>query len=534
MNHERWILAIDLGTTGPKVGLISLDGEIVGWEKEPTRLILLPDGGAEQDPAEWWEAIMRATHRLLDGIPGARDRIAAIGCTGMWSTLVPVDPSGVPLTNAILWMDTRGAEAVARLWGGFPSIAGYRLDRLFLWLRLTGGVPGHSGKDSIAHLLYLRQHAPEIYRETWKFLEAKDYLNLRLTGCAAASYDSIALFWLTDNRDIRRVDYHPRLLRLVGVEREKLPDLRPAVEILGPLRPEAARDLSLPLGIPVIMGTPDVQASAIGSGAVRDEEPHLYLGTSSWLTCHVPFRRVDLIRNMTTLPSAIPGRYFIANEQETAGACLQVLRRLLEEPSASIEFPEPVLDQIAAQAPPGSGGLLFAPWLYGERTPVEDSSLRGGFFNLSLGIQREHLVRAVFEGVAYNTRWLLEAVEAFLGHRIDHIRFIGGGARSAIWGQIMADVLNRTIHQVQEPQLAALRGVAMLTGVALGWLSWEAIPQRVPIAATFQPNPAHRALYDALFREFRAFYQATRGIYRRLQRTLGRLGGEGGASPGGR
>ncbi len=523
MPEKRWVLAIDLGTGGPKVGLVSLDGEIVGWEKEPTRLILLPGGGAEQDPAEWWAAIQRAVHRLLDRTPGARDRIAAIGCTGMWSTLVPVDAEGAPLTHAILWMDTRGAEEVQRLWGGFPSIAGYRVDRLFFWLRWTGGIPGHSGKDTIAHLLYLRRHLPEVYRATWKFLEAKDYLNLRLTGRAAASFDSIALFWLTDNRDIRRVDYHPRLLQQVGVEREKLPDLHPAVAILGPLRPEAARDLDLPAGIPVIVGTPDVQASAIGSGAVRDEEPHLYLGTSSWLTCHVPFRRVDLTRNMTTLPSAIPGRYFIANEQETAGACLQVLRGILEDPTRSLELPEPVLDQIAAQAPPGSGGLLFAPWLYGERTPVEDSSLRGGFFNFSLGIRREHVVRAVFEGVAYNTRWLLEAVEGFLGHRVDHIRFIGGGARSTVWGQIMADVLNRTILQVQEPQLAALRGVALLAGVALGGLTWEGIPARVPIAATFQPDPAHRALYDAMFREFLAFYRATRGIYRRLQRTLARL-----------
>lgn len=521
---QDWILAIDLGTTGPKVGLISAEGEIIAWEREPTRLILLPGGGAEQEPAEWWAAIQRAAHRLWDQIPGAQARVAAIGCTGMWSTVVPVDRAGNPLTRAILWMDTRGAEEVRRLWGGFPSIAGYRLDRLFLWLWLTGGVPGHSGKDSIAHVLYLRRHHPEVYREAWKFLEAKDYLNLRLTGQAAASYDSIALFWLTDQRDIRRIDYHPRLLRHVGVEREKLPDLRAAVEVLGPLCPEAARALDLPPGIPVIVGTPDVQASAIGSGAVRDEEPHLYLGTSAWLTAHVPFRRVDLIRNMTTLPSAIPGRYFIANEQETAGACLQVLRGILEDPLAALELPEPVLDQIAAQAPPGSGGLLFAPWLYGERTPVEDSALRGGFFNLSLGIRREHVVRAVFEGVAYNTRWLLEAVEAFLGHRVDEIRFIGGGARSAIWSQIMADVLNRTIHQVREPQLASLRGIALLAAVALGRLRWEEIPARVPIAQTFRPDPARRALYDAMFREFLAFYRATRGIYRRLQRTLARLG----------
>jgi xylulokinase len=271
MPGERWILTVDLGTTGPKVGLVSTQGELLAWEKEPTRLSLLPDGGAEQDPHEWWEAIRRVTHRLLEGIPEARDRIVAIGCTGMWSALVPVDREGAPLTPAILWMDARGAPEVEEMFGGFPSVAGYRLDRLILWIRLTGGIPGHSGKDSFAHLLYLRRRRPEVYRETWKFLEAKDYLNLRLTGCAAASYDFIACFGLTDNRNIYRIDDHPTLLRMTGMDRERLPDLRKAVEVLGPLRPEAARDLDFRLGIPVIMGALDVQARAVGSNAVGDE-----------------------------------------------------------------------------------------------------------------------------------------------------------------------------------------------------------------------------------------------------------------------
>lgn len=196
---------------------------------------------------------------------------------------------------------------------------GYDVFKLKRWLQLTGGIPSHSGKDPIAHILFLKNERPNIYSQTYKFLEPKDYINLKFTGKFAASYDSIALHWLTDNRDLSRVDYNERLLRMAGVERDKFPDLRRAVDILGSVRGEVAHELGLREDVQVVMGTPDVQAAAIGSGAVRDFEGHLYIGTSSWLTCHVPYKKTDIFHNMATLPSAIPERYFIANEQEQRG-----------------------------------------------------------------------------------------------------------------------------------------------------------------------------------------------------------------------
>ncbi|RME43247.1 MAG: xylulose kinase, partial [Caldilineae bacterium] len=478
----------------------------------------------EQDPADWWRAITAAARRVLSSGVAPPEEVAAVSCTAQWSGTVAVDWDGNPLMNAIIWMDSRGEPYVRRITGGLIKVEGYGLGKLLTWLRLTGGIPAQSGKDPIAHILYIKHQHPEVYRQTYKFLEPKDYINLRLTGRFAASYDSIALHWLTDNRDLSRVRYDDRLLRYAGVEREKLPDLKRAVDILGPLQADAARELGLPEGIPVVVGTPDVQSAAIGSGAVRDFQGHIYIGTSAWLTCHVPFKKTDILHNMASLPSAIPERYFIANEQETAGACLNFLRDniLYHQDELLSETGQPdvykIFDRIVERTPPGSHGLLFTPWLYGERTPVEDHTVRGGFYNLSLQITREDVIRAVFEGVAYNTRWLLKYVEKFARRRFDGLHMIGGGANSNIWCQIHADVLGRTIRQVKDPIQANARGAAFLASVALGDLTFDDIADRIQIAAEYEPNPAHRQLYDERFKVFTEIYRRNRPIYARLNR----------------
>ena len=383
-------------------------GEVVASEEETHQVTLLPGGGAEQNPQHWWDLITMASSRLMERGAVPAESVAAVACTAQWSGTVAVDEHGQPIRDAIIWMDSRGAPYARRVTGGAVKVQGYGVIKLARWLRVTAGIPARSGKDPIAHILWLKHEEPETYHRAHKFLEPKDWLNARLTGRLAASFDSIALHWVTDNRHPDRIRYDPGLLRLAGIEESRLPELLAATDILGPLSPEPAAALGVPAGIPVVVGTPDLQSAAIGSGATRDYQAHLYIGTSSWLTCHVPFKKTDLLHNMASLPSPVPGRYFIADEQETAGAALTFLRdRVLfgDDPPASAyrEF-----DRMAGQAPPGSGGLIFTPWLYGERTPVEDRFVRGGFHNLSLSASREDLVRAVFEGVAFNTRWLLQ------------------------------------------------------------------------------------------------------------------------------
>jgi xylulokinase len=510
------VLAIDLGTSALKVALVSTAGEVVASEQETHSVTLLPGGGAEQDPGHWWALITKASARLMGRGTVPAGSVAAVACTAQWSGTVPVDADGQPIRDAIIWMDSRGAPYVRRITGGAVKVQGYGVDKLARWLRTTAGIPAQSGKDPIAHILWLKHSEPETYRRAHQFLEPKDWLNAQLTGRSAASFDSIALHWVTDNRHPDRIRYDPALLRLAGIERPKLPELLAATDILGPLSPGPAAALGVPAGIPVVVGSPDLQSAAIGSGATRDYQAHLYVGTSSWLTCHVPFKKTDLLHNMASLPAPIPQRYFVANEQETAGAALTFLRdRVLfggdPPPAAYAEF-----DRMAGQTPPGSRGVIFTPWLYGERTPVEDRFVRGGFHNLSLSACRDDLVRAVFEGVALNARWLLGAVERFTKHRLEPIRFIGGGARSDVWCQIFADVLGRTIEQVADPVNANARGAAMLAAVALGELTFDQVPDRVQVARAYPPDPAYTGLYDKLFREFTGLYRRNRKAHARL------------------
>jgi xylulokinase len=519
---DEYILAFDLGTSGLKVAVTTPSGEIVGSAVERYPLYMLGHGGVEQDPEDWWNAVVRGTRRVLAVASIDADRVVGVGCSSQWSGTVPVDRDGRPLMRALIWMDSRGAEQVRRVTGGVPSLQGYGLGKLITWIRRTGGAPGHSGKDTLAHILYLRDQVPAAYQRTHKFLEPRDWINLRLTGRFATSFDAVTLLWAADTRDANAVRYDDRLLRMTGLERDKLPDLVPAATVLGTLRPQAAAELGLPRSARVVTGAPDIMASAIGAGAVRDFEAHLCIGTSSWLVCHVPYKKTDLFHNMASLPSAIPGRYLLANEQESAGVCLAELKSnvLFPEdgiaPSGAPQDPYAVMLALAGAVPAGSDGLIFAPWVNGERTPVDDRTVRGGFFNQSLGVTRGHLVRAVLEGVAYNSRWLLVHVEKFIKRRLEAVTAVGGGARSELWCQIHADVLDRVVLQARDPALTSARGAALQASVALGRLRWDEVADAVPIARAFEPDPARRQLYDTLFPEFVNLYRSTRRIYARL------------------
>ena len=515
MTTDAHVLAIDLGTSGPKVALVSTRGKVVARATASVPLLLLDGGGAEQDPHAWWDAIVEAVRQSVAASPSTE--IAAVSVTTQWSGTVAIDAAGDPIGNAIIWMDSRGARYLEELTApGRIKIQGFDPRRARRWVAYTGGAPSGAGKDPIAHILYLRNERPDVYSATSTFLEPKDYINLRLTGRTVASYDSIALHWLTDNRDPNSVDYDDVLLSYAGLLREQLPSLCHATDVIGGVTEAVARELGIPAGTPVVAGTPDVHSAGIGAGTVRDYAAHLYIGTSSWLSCHVPYKKTDLLHSIASLPAAVPGRWLVANEQETAGEAIDWLASVLypdRDIDASV-YEE--LNAAAAAVPPGSGGVIFTPWLYGERTPVEDANLRAGFFNQSLDTGRAEMIRSVFEGVAYNTLWLLETVERFTKRRLDPIALVGGGARSALWAQILADVLDRTIVRREDPIWVNVRGAGMLAHASLGHIAWDEIDALVPTAGTHTPDPANRAVYDGLYDAFRRIHKANRSIYRRL------------------
>lgn len=507
------VLAIDLGTGGPKVAVVSTTGRIVAHGFEPVALHLLEGGGAEQDPAEWWSAICTASRRALAQAEVKADQMIGVGCTAQWSGTVAVGADGAPLMRAVIWLDSRGNRAIRKVAGGPVNVLGYDPRKIQRWIRVTGGAPGLSGKDPVAHILFIRDQFPDVYERTATFLEPVDYLNLKMTGRTCASFDSIAAHWVTDNRAIDRVTYDEQLLQITGLDRSKLPDLVPPGSVVGALTSSAAEDLGLPAGVPVTVGSGDPHSAVFGSGAVADFDAHLYIGTSSWISTHVPFKKTAPITNVASIPAALAGKYVMVNEHETAGACLTFARDTLGF-AEDFDTMNAMVDSVA----PGSGRVLFTPWLNGERSPVDDHTIRGGFHNLSLGTTRPQMVRAIYEGVAFNSRWLLAAVEKFAGRTFDSLAFIGGGANSEQWAQIHADVLGREIRQVADPVLANVRGAALIALLALGRIDVADIPAMVEVRRTFTPDPSTAAEYEVLSDEFVTLYKQTKAIYKRLNR----------------
>jgi xylulokinase len=522
MPEDRWVLSVDLGTSGCKVALVSTRGRVAGWEFEPVATQLLPRGGAEQAPDDWWRAFVTSSARLLARNLVSKPDIVALCCSTQGEGTVPVDVGGKPLMNAILWMDARGAEHLKTITHGPIRVAGYHALRLWRWMRLTGGAPSRAGKDPAAHMLLVKYERPEVYERTYKFLNVLDYLNLRLTGRFVATVDSILTSWVTDNRDPSSVVYSDALLRGCGIDREKFPEIVRCTDVLGTLRPEAGAEIGLGSGVRVVAGAIDNTAAAVGSGAVRDYEAHLYVGTSSWLAAHVPFKKTDIRSALASVPCAIPARYLLTALQATAGGNLSFLRdKILYHRDAllhgeSVSDVYKIMDRIAEKTPAGSNGVMYAPWIYGERAPVEDHTVRAAIFNLSLENSREDIIRAVMEGVALNTRWLLQPFEKFLGRRLDQVNIVGGGASSDVWCQIFADVVGRPMRQVKDPIQANVRGAAFIAAVGLGLISYDDVPAQIEVRREYAPNREHRELYDAYFREFVNIYRRNRGIFRRL------------------
>jgi xylulokinase len=370
--------------------------------------------------------------------------------------------------------------------------------------------------------LFIKNERPDIYARTHKFLEPMDFLTARLTGKVTATQKTMAPFVMVDNRQWGSRQYSNELLALAGLDQEKFPTLIPNDGVIGPILPSVAEELGLQASTQVVAGIADSNASAIGAGAVQDYETIIYIGTSLYMTCHVPFKKTDLTHFMTSLPSPFKSRYYLLGEQGTGGKCVEFYLNNIIYPDDALETgPRPddaywLFNKNASAAPAGSDGVIFMPWLNGAIVPSEDPHVRGGFVNLSLSTTRSHMSRAVMEGLAYNNRWTREAAEKFIGHRIARFRFAGGGALSDVWAQIHADVLGVPIHQVGDPLNSTLRGTAFLAFTVLGYRSLFNIPKLVKIKKVYEPDESKRMVYDNMYAQYRRLFKKNRKIFKAL------------------
>lgn len=500
---EDLCLSVDLGTGGPKVGVVTFDGHIIDHELRHVPTHFDERGAATQDPSLWWTLICDSTKRLLEDARVEPALIKAVAITGQYASTVPVDEHGLPTGECVTWLDTRGGTYSKRAVGG--SLQGYNARKLRRFIRRTGGAPSTSGADPVGQLLYLLHERPEVCAATRWFMEPVDYLAMRFCGVASATYASRLAMWMTDNRDLHRFEYDASLLASVGLSAEKLPPLVPAHSVLAAILPEVADELGLAKDVVVVSSMPDLHAAAYGAGATRLFATHVALSTTSWISCPVPAKKTDVLHSIAAVPGLTNDSYVVIDNQETGAKSLEWLQGVLASGGERMTFED--MTSLASTSPPGAHGVVFTPWLAGERSPVDDKRLRAGFTNLSITTTSADMIRAVMEGVAANSAWLFGYVEKFAGQRLSPLRLIGGGAQSELWCQIFADTLDREVHQVNNPMTAQLRGAALAASVALGRRSLDEL-ESIPTPVTvFTPDHHVAAIYQRRVRDLVSLYQ---------------------------
>jgi xylulokinase len=515
------VLAIDLGTSGPKAVVACLQRGVLARERRAVTTLHLPDGGAEQDPEEIWRATKAACVAALRASGVAPADVQAVICGSQYSSIVPVDADGHATMNMVLWLDKRGTTARLRRLPGFPRRADTPVQMLN-WLR-RHGLPPMAGGMSLTHMRYIRYARPEVYERTATFLEPMDYLTMRLTGRATANQCTAFMSLVTDNRRLDVTDYDPTLVRQSLIDRDKLPELVPVDEIVGTLLPSVAGELGLSPQTRVVTGLNDTQSGGVGTAAFAGDHAAISIGSTSVMITHVPFKRTDIRNAILSVPSPVPDTYFVMAENGTGGGALEhFLEKLIYSADAFGELTADnrfeLLQQAVEASAPGSNGVLFLPWLGGSMAPAADDLVRGGFLNIGLATTRSHLARAVLEGVAMNLRWLRGPVERFAKRRFSHFVFYGGAAVSDAWSQILADVLGAPVQQADDPQYVTSLGAALLAFQRLGLLGFDEFAGRVPIRRQYEPNPANRALYDELSARFVETYRRVRPLFRSLNR----------------
>ncbi|MFX0002353.1 MAG: FGGY-family carbohydrate kinase [Candidatus Hodarchaeota archaeon] len=517
--EKKYILAHDLGTSGNKAVIYDYDLNVISQTKIDYPLYYPKSGWAEQKPNDYWDAVKKGTNIIINESSVDKNEINALTFDCQMNCTIPIDNNGNPLMNSISWLDTRAAPLTHMYSKGVIKISGYGLKKILMFLKITGGAPGFNGKDPISHLLWMKKEQPDTYKKTYKFLSVKDFIIFKCTKNAVTSRDLGNTSWMMDSNP-GKFEWSEKILDKFGIDKEKLPEIKNTTEIAGELTDDASKELNLKPGIPIFVGSGDLTSAALGSGAIENNQLIVCLGTADWVGAHIS-KRVKDLAHYTGCISSSQGNYLCLSKQETGASCLDWLvnQMFIPEVVRYKENPSELfthLNSIVKDSEVGSRNLIFTPWIFGERSPINDPDVRGGFYNLSLEHTRNDILRSVYEGVAYNIKWALTYVEKLVG-RSDEIKCIGGGAKSDIWCQILADILERKILQTQSPDLAAARGSAIISLVGLGILKnfSEATPL-IKAQKTFTPDTANKNIYNKLFNEYRNIYKRNKNMFKKL------------------
>jgi xylulokinase len=497
------IVALDIGTTGVKATLVDRRGKVVasGYTQYPT---FTNGNRVEQEPEAWWQATAEALALLWQDAPAGLTP-ASVALSGQMQDTILLGAQGA-IGRAILYSDSR-AEIEAR-W----------LEEQVGAARLAA-VSGNplTATSVLAKWLWLARNAPEQLASAQTLLPgAHDYIAWRLCGARTTDYTTAATTGLLDLRANR---WDEATIRALGLNPALLPVLQQAGTHVGVLSESAARATSLPVGIPVFQGIGDLGATTVGVGAGVPGRLYCYLGTSGWLASTLVEAKPRPEQGVLTLRHPDPAQMIQVAPMLTAGGNLEWLRSTFQAVLVSASGQDAVvppvnydlLNQLAASAPAGSRGLLYLPYLAGERSPFSSPDARACFIGLSADSRINELARAVMEGTALAYRALRETLGVV---QSGPLLLVGGGAKSPVWAQILADVLGAPVHVAEDPGNAAARGAALIVGQTLGWFEGYApAPHFFPVAETYTPIPAHSVLYDRLFTLFAPLHLQLEGVF---------------------
>lgn len=507
-----YVIAYDVGTTGIKSCIFSIDkGEpirLIAGKTADYDLYVLDNGGVEQDPDQWWEAMCSTTKELLSETNINKEEIEGISFCAQMQAVVLIDKDGQPVMNAMSYMDNRGGQQMEELMRKGPKVAGMNVRKLLRSLQISGAVSG-SVKDPVFKYRWVADNEPELFAKVHKWLDVKDYLAGKASGNFVMSRDSA---FSTLCYDTRNNCFSEEICKMMKVDMAHLPEIVLSTDQVGGITEEAASQLGLAAGTPVFSGGGDASLIGVGAGAVEVGNTHVYMGTSGWVSTVVDKQKLDISSMIASIVGADPDNYNCFAELETAGKCLEWAKKNISKAESYDEL----MKQIE-EVPAGSNGVIFTPWLHGNRNPFEDPDARSVFFGMGIESTSEDMLHAVIEGVCMHLKWQMTAMEK-LTPASDPVRFVGGGAMVPVTCQILADVLGKKVETVADPQNAGSVGAAALMGIGLGiYDSFRDVKDSVPAAETYYPQPENTMRYEELFTIFKDLYNHNKKNFHRLR-----------------
>lgn len=490
---ETCLLGIDLGAGSLKATLITPTGKMLAEAGAPIATHVPHFGWAEQDPAEWFVALCRAVSVVLAKARIKPTQIAGIGVSAGAHSPVLTDAQNIVLRPAIMWSDQRAAAQAAAL----HQRAGAQI--------IQTGLNRINPTWTLAMLAWLQEHEPAMMKQARRLFLAKDFLRHCLTGTWETDYaDAIGALLVDDASK----NWSAELAGLIGLDMSILPPILPATQIVGTVTPQAATRTGLAAGTPVVCGSNDTTVEFFGVGGNRPGIGAVKLATAGVL--FLATDKPEVHPPISCYPHLLPGLYYLATGTNSCASAHRWVRDLM-----FAEGGFEAMDALAHAAPAGAGGLLFHPYLQGERAPYWDPLLRADFVGLTIAHGKQHVARAVYEGIAFSIRDLLGAAQD-LGLRFGTIRLLGGGAKSACWRQIIADVTGLNIEHTE--QADASFGSALVAGIGVGVFAsaQEAEKNCVRVQDVTIPNPDSMAFYDKLFVLYKDTQAALAGINHRL------------------